>query len=237
MAAVSKKIAIIQSNYIPWKGYFDIINEVDEFILYDTVQFTKNTWRNRNRIKTQQGVKWLTIPVVHHFGQTILETQIADARWNVKHWRTLLQNYATAKYFADYRDLFERLYLGMNETSLSRVNRRFIGEICQILGITTKISWAQDYELLEGQTERLIHLCRQTSATEYLSGPAAMDYLDVSLFEAAGITLSFVDYSGYPPYDQLFPPFEHTVTVLDLIFNTGPDAPKYMKSFRTRKKT
>jgi hypothetical protein len=226
-----KKVAILQSNYIPWKGYFDLMNQVDEFIIYDIVQFTKNDWRNRNRIKTPRGVEWLTIPVLHHFGQTILETEISDRRWNAKHWRTICQNYAKAKYFANYKDLFESLYLGTSERSLSLVNCRFMTETCRLLGIKTKITWAQDYKIIKGQTERLVHLCQQAGATEYLSGHAARSYIDESLFVTEGIKLSYIDYSGYPVYDQLFPPFEHAVSIIDLIFNEGPHSASFMKSF------
>src|SRR5664280_3071364 len=102
---MGKRIAILQSNYIPWKGYFDLINSVDEFILYDTAQFTKNDWRNRNTIKTPQGILWLTIPVRHNFGQTIQETRVSDPSWGRRHWATLLQNYARAPHFGEYASL------------------------------------------------------------------------------------------------------------------------------------
>jgi len=121
--------------------------------------------------------------------------------------------------------------LGSDEKFLSKINYRFIMAICKILGIKTKISWSMDYELIEGKTERLVHLCKQAGATEYLSGPAAKDYIEEELFQKAGIKLTFMDYSGYPEYSQLYPPFEHKVSIIDLIFNVGSNAPKYMKSF------
>ena len=226
-----KKVAILQSNYIPWKGYFDLINSVDEFIIYDIVQFTKNDWRNRNRIKTPRGPEWLTIPVSHRFGQSILETKISDARWNLKHWRTIAQNYAHAKHFKQFRERIENLYIHCGHESLSRINLRFLRAICQILDIPTIITMAEDYEIIDGQTSRLVHLCRQSGATEYISGPAARDYIDESLFEAEGIQLSYFDYAGYPEYNQLFPPFDHAVSILDLIFNEGNGFQRYMKSF------
>src|SRR5208337_2736663 len=107
---MGKRIAILQSNYIPWKGYFDLINSVDEFILYDTAQFTKSDWRNRNRIKTRKGPIWLTIPVVHSFGQSIQDTVVSDQRWATKHWATLSQSYTRAPYFADQREWLEELF-------------------------------------------------------------------------------------------------------------------------------
>jgi hypothetical protein len=232
---MGKRVAILQSNYVPWKGYFDLINSVDEFILYDTAQFTKNDWRNRNKIKTAQGTTWLTIPVRHDFGQTIQETRVGKPDWAQKHWASLLQNYARAAHFREYMPLFESLYRELaDEEYLSTINHRFIGEICEILGIGTRITWSRDYRLAEGRIERLVDLCRQAGADEYLSGPAAKDYIEGNLFSDAGIALEFTDYSGYPEYDQLFPPFDHKVSILDLIFNEGPDAPNYLKSFVKR---
>jgi len=228
-----KTIAILQSNYIPWKGYFDLINMVDEFILYDEVQFTKNDWRNRNRVKTSRGSQWLTIPVLQQgLSQKICETKIADSRWRKKHWKTLCQWYSKARCFGEYRDRFEELYLGSEETYLSQINREFISAVNSILGIETTVSRSADYELIGGKTERLIGLCKQAGADGYVSGPAAKNYLEEELFRQNNIELSYISYEGYPEYTQLFPPFEHSVTVLDLIFNEGPNATKYMKSFK-----
>jgi len=233
---MGKRIAILQSNYIPWKGCFDMINSVDEFILHDTVQFTKFDWRNRNKIKTPRGVIWLTIPVRHISGQLIQETRVSDPAWSRKHWNRIMQNYAKALHFKEYKPLFESLYLDIaGEQFLSAINYRFLREVCAILGIRTPITWSRDYRLIDGQTERLVDLCRQAGADEYLTGPAAKNYIQEKLFSDAGITLTYMDYSGYPEYRQLYPPFEHRVSILDLIFNEGPDAPKYMKSFVGRK--
>ena len=229
---MGKRIAILQSNYIPWKGYFDLINSVDEFVLYDTAQFTKNDWRNRNKIKTPRGISWLTIPVCHNFGQTIHETRVSDPAWGPRHWSSLLQNYAGAPHFREYASLFEGLYRELDgEQYLSAVNYRFIREVCEIIGIGTPITWSRDYRLVDGKIERLVDLCRQAGADEYLSGPAARDYIHEEPFSDAGITLTYMDYSGYPEYRQLYPPFEHRVSILDLIFNEGPEARRYLKSF------
>lgn len=228
-----KKIAIVQSNYIPWKGYFDLINLVDEFVLFDDMQYTIRDWRNRNKIKTLNGLMWLTIPIQVKGGyyQKIRETVISDPMWNRRHWKSIVQNYSKAKYFHTFRELFEELYLRPNERFLSQINYRFLAAICEILGITTKLSWSMDYRLVEGKTERLIDLCKQAGATEYISGPTAKGYIDEELFGQEGISLKYIDYSGYPEYNQLFPPFEHRLSIIDLILNTGPDARKFMKSF------
>lgn len=229
---MGKRIAILQSNYIPWKGNFDMINSVDEFILHDSVQYTKGDWRNRNKIKTPKGTIWLTIPVCHGSGQSIQETRISDRSWTLTHWNQLVQNYSRAPHFKEHKRLFEGIYRSVaGEPFLSAVNHRFLREVCAILDIRTPITWSRDYRLIDGQTERLVDLCRQTGADEYLSGPAAKNYIRETLFSDAGITLTYMDYSGYPEYRQLYPPFEHAVSILDLIFNEGPDAPKFMKSF------
>ena len=180
-----KKIAILQSNYIPWKGYFDLINMVDEFILYDEVQYTKNDWRNRNKIKTPQGIQWLTIPVRQEsLDQKIKDTKISDKKWNIKHWRTISQNYSKSKYFKDYKDIFEELYLKCDEEYLSQINYKFITTINEILEIKTKLRWSSEFELVDGQTEKLLGICKDCNADIYLSGPAAKDYFNEEVSKA-----------------------------------------------------
>lgn len=229
-----KKIAILQSNYIPWKGYFDMIHMVDEFILYDDMQYTKRDWRNRNKIKTCDGIKWLTIPVVSKgkFYQKINETEVMDNEWIDVHMKSLEYNYKKAPYYKVYRDQIFSIYEQCREEKLlSNINYKFITEICRILGIHTKIVSSSEYSLVEGKTERLVGLCKSAKANAYLSGPAAKDYIVDELFEEACIKLEYMNYSGYPEYKQLFGEFDHAVTILDLIFNTGPYANAYMKSF------
>jgi hypothetical protein len=223
----SKIIAAIQSNYIPWKGYFDIINRADEFVLYDDVQYTKNDWRNRNKIKTNEGLIWLTIPINHKIGQKINEATVFSQNWRKKHWTTICQNYVRTRYFNDYKPVFEDLYLGNHEKYLSQINYQFICAINKILGITTKISWLTDYHVSEGKTDRLLDLIKQTGSNHYISGPSARSYLNEEEFKAAGISIEWINYGYYQEYTQLFPPFEHRVSVLDLIFNTGPEALNY----------
>ncbi|MCS6820379.1 MAG: WbqC family protein [Microscillaceae bacterium] len=228
-----KKVLITQSNYIPWKGYFDAIQLVDEVILYDDMQYTKRDWRNRNLIKTPQGVQWLTIPVEvkGKFFQAIKDVKISDHNWNTKHWKTLQTVYAKAPCFKEHKDFFENLYHNCHETYLSQINWYFLTHINHFLGIKTPMRFSSDFVLIEGKTERLVNLCQQLQATDYYSGSAAKSYLDEALFEQAGIRLHYLDYSGYPEYPQLYPPFTHQVSILDLIFNTGKQATKYMKYF------
>ncbi|MEI7437212.1 MAG: WbqC family protein [bacterium] len=234
MSAAQKSIAIVQSNYIPWKGYFDLIGMVDEFILYDTVQYTTRDWRNRNRIKTPRGAQWLTIPVQHgRREQTILETRADGSEWRRGHWKTIQRYYAHAGYWKQYSDELEALYLGDSSEFLSEINRAFLGTICGWLNIHTPIRRAQDYalpsELRLSPSDHLIALLRAAGASDYLSGPAARSYLDQSAFDAAGIRVHWMDYGGYPEYRQLWPPFVASVSILDLILNEGPAAHKFMK--------
>ncbi|RUR56549.1 WbqC family protein [Vreelandella populi] len=228
-----KKIAILQSNYIPWKGYFDLINMVDEFILYDTSQYTKNDWRNRNKIKSANGVSWLTIPVKQeHLNQRISDTVIASNNWAIKHWKTISQTYAKAKFFKIYSQPFKAYYLNTVDHSLSQINFELIKIINEILGIKTKIHWSSNFNLTGGQTENILSICEQLKAGIYLSGPSAKNYFNEQLAKEKAIKVEWMDYSDYPQYKQLHSPFEHSVTILDLIFNEGPNATTFMKSFK-----
>ena len=231
---ISNKIAILQSNYIPWKGYFDIIDSVDEFIFYDEMQYTKNDWRNRNKIKTQNGLIWLTIPCetkgIISGSQKINETKIVDKKWTKKHWNSIYNAYTKAPYFKEYKQIFEDLYKDCEkEEYLCKVNYKFIFAINELLGINTKISFSQDYGLIEGKTERLVDLVKKAGGTEYISGPAAKNYIDEELFSKANIKLTWMEYYGYKEYPQLYPPFEHGVSILDLIFNCGKKSINYIR--------
>ncbi|RYE38847.1 MAG: hypothetical protein EOP48_26490 [Sphingobacteriales bacterium] len=226
-----KKVAILQSNYIPWKGYFDMIAAVDEFILYDDMQYTRRDWRNRNQIKTPQGLQWLTLPVIvkGKYEQKIRDTEIDGLTWAPLHWKTLMQNYKRAPFFEEIAAWLEPLYIDAPSSALSEINRRFIEAICSYLGIQTKISNSWDYELIDGKTERLAALCRQAGGQIYISGPAAKDYVVESVFTEQQIELQWFDYLGYSEYPQLWGDFAHGVTVLDLLFNCGKNAPQYMR--------
>lgn len=227
-----KTVAIVQSCYIPWKGYFDLIERADEFIFYDDRQYTKNDWRNRNRIKTPEGAQWLTIPISQsgRHGQRIDEATASDLRWPAKHWKAIAQNYSRAPAFDEYADLFEQLYASINDPHLTVINGTFLRAICKVLGIPTTFSHSSDYPAEGKRSERVLSLCRAAGATRYLSGPRARGYLDESLFREAGIEIEYIDYSHYPEYPQLYPPFDHAVTILDLIFNVGEDAQRYLRS-------
>jgi hypothetical protein len=227
-----RRVAILQSNYIPWKGYFDIIRAVDLFVVLDDVQFTKNDWRNRNQVKTAAGPKWLTVPVVTagRLEQTIDATRIA-CPWTRRHVETARQAYSRGAGFAAMWPRVAALYeAAAEEPMLARVNAIFLRGLCELLGIATPFVAARDLGGEGRKADRVLALCRAVGAGLYLSGPAASAYLDPATFAAAGIELRFADYSGYPAYPQLHGPFIHQVSVLDLLLNTGLDAPRYMKA-------
>lgn len=227
-----KTVAVVQSCYLPWKGYFDLIAAVDEFILYDSAQFTRRDWRNRNRIKTAQGLCWLTIPLQQkgQYAARICDMRTSDPRWAARHLATIRHHYAAAPYFAAHADWIAALYATLDTPWLSEINAHFLRALCARLGITTPINSCLDYTLPAEQdaTERLLALCRQAGATRYLSGPAARAYLRAESFAAAGIDLRYMDYTGYPEYRQRFGPFEHAVSIIDLLLNTGDAAHRHL---------
>ncbi|MDY3113628.1 MAG: WbqC family protein, partial [Helicobacter sp.] len=219
-------MAISQSNYIPWRGYFDLINSVDEFILYDTMQYTRRDWRNRNLIKTPQGVQWLSVPVDSKgkYTQSIDATKISTQSYKRKHLESLRHNYAKAPYFKEYYEWFAMLLNSVNTIYLSELNTALIIAINKLLGITTKITHSSSYILSGDKTERLCEICKQVGANEYISGPSAKCYMDLSVFKKANIEVKFFNYDNYMEYPQLYTPFVNSVSILDLIFNVGKNA-------------
>jgi hypothetical protein len=227
------RVAIIQSNYIPWKGYFDIIRDVDTFVFLDDVQYTVRDWRSRNRIKTKDGLKWLSVPVGADTRRLIHEVAITDHRWQAEHWTLIEQSYAKTPFFNQYRELFEEFYRGRVWTNLSEMNQYLTRRVArECLGLTTTFRDSREFQVEGRKLDRLLDLIVQTGATSYLSGPSARDYIDAQRFAELGIELAYKDYSGYPEYPQLYPPFEHAVSVLDLLFNVGPDAPDFLWGWR-----
>jgi WbqC-like protein family len=225
-----KTVAIVQSNYIPWKGYFDLMARVDEFILYDDVQYTRRDWRNRNRLKSPEGVRWLTIPVQvkGRYLQRIDETFVSDPRWGERHWATLKGWYGKAPFFERYRETLESLYRDTRAHELSAINRRFLEVLRDLLDIATPLSSSNEYPGEGHRTERLLSICRAAGADRYVSGPAAREYLEEERLRAAGIEVQWMSYEGYPEYPQLHPPFEHAVSILDLLLNVGEETSRYM---------
>lgn len=228
-----KKVVVLQSNYIPWKGYFDLIHDADSFIFYDDVQYTKNDWRNRNKIMMAGGPKWLTIPTGTDSHRLICDVTLADTSWQAAHWESIRQSYRRAPFFKLYREFFEEIYLGRTWQSLSELNQHMIRHIASdLLGIQTVFDDSRNYRLEGQRLERLLDLVAQSGATHYISGPAAKSYIEESRFADAGVTLVWKNYADYPAYEQTSLPFEHGVSIVDLLFNAGPQSPDLIWGWR-----
>jgi hypothetical protein len=226
-------VVILQPSYIPWRGVFDQIQRADLFIFYDDVQYDKRGWRNRNQIKTTRGKQWLTIPVHSRGAQTqnipINQIRIAwDDPWNETHLRAIRQSYSKAPYFEQYRTLLESFYQRRDEL-LADFTIDFTIALARELGNShTRFMRSSEISSINGQkTDRLIQILKCVGATHYISGPSARDYIETEKFEEAGISLEYMQYS-YPEYPQLYDPFDPQVSVLDLLFMTGPEAPNYI---------
>jgi hypothetical protein len=234
---LGKSVVITQSNYIPWRGYFDMLRSADEVILLESVQYTRRDWRNRNRIKTPNGPLWLTIPVEAkgRYNQAIDETLISDTGWAAAHIRSIELAYRRAAHFGTVSPwLFPLLEDVAKEPLLTNINERLIRAICQRLNIAVPIrrcSEVLDREALRvmDPTERLLKLCLAGGATHYLSGPAAKSYLDVELFAQHGIEVGWMDYSGYKEYPQLWGDFDPSLSIVDLLLNAGPEAEYFLE--------
>ncbi len=226
------KAVILQPSYIPWRGYFHQVQKADVFVFYDCVQYDADGWRNRNQIKTANGPVWLTIPV-HAKGNTSNGTVIKDVSmdslkpWRTKHWRTLEQSYAKAPHFKRYADLLRGFY-ERTDVLLADFTCDLTVTIARELGIShTQFVRSSTLPAAGAKTDRLIHLLKHLGATHYISGPSARGYLEEDKLVAAGIALEYMHYD-YPNYPQLHGAFLPQVSILDLLFNTGPDAPRYI---------
>lgn len=217
-----KRVAIVQPNYVPWRGYFHLIASVDEFILLDDVQYTARDWRNRNLVKTADGVRWLTIPVHGGRDLRINEVEIADPGWGAMHLAVLTQAYRSAPAFERTMAWLSGLYAG-EWRLLSDACGAFLERICAELGIATRLSAASAYGAGGSKSRRLLELCLAAGADEYVSGPAARSYLDEGIFARAGIAVRWFDYP-YRPYPQLHGPYEPRLSILDLLLNLGTEA-------------
>lgn len=223
------KVVVLQSNYIPWKGYFDLINDADVFVYYDEVQYTKNDWRNRNKIYSANGEQWLTIPILKDaVKQKISEVKIMDNSWQQLHHKSIYYAYKKAPFFSQIEPLINEVYLEMEWLSLVELDRYLIEKISSMIGIQTRFVDSKNYDLSGERVERLMNILIQLGATQYISGPSAKDYLSGSeyLFEQNKIELIYKDYSNYPQYKQMREPFLHSVSILDLLVNVKLDKVK-----------
>ncbi|MEZ8252959.1 WbqC family protein [Vibrio splendidus] len=222
-----RKLAILQSNYIPWKGYFDIINRADLFVFHDDLQYTKNDWRNRNKIKTTRGLEWLTIPCGTNEKRLICDVEIKDKKWRAKHKSKIIESYRKCKFFDEYKYLLDFIY-DSDWDNLSELNQSVIKLISRdVLGFDTDFIDSRELNLELKKQERVLEIIDKLGFNCYISGPAAKDYIDEGLFNEKGVVLEWMDYSKYKEYPQTNGDFEHFVSILDLIFNTGSEAKRY----------
>jgi hypothetical protein len=225
------RAAVIQPSYIPWRGYFHQIQRADVFVFYDDVQYDKHGWRNRNRIKTAAGPRWLTIPVLSK-GNVVERTPIHeiaivwDEPWNKKHWATLTQAYGRAPHFRRYAPRLEAFYQRRPE-HLADFTIELTIELARELGIERRWVRSSTLGVSGSRTDRLLAVLTGLGVTHYISGPRARAYLEEEKLRAANITLEYMTYE-YPEYEQLYPPYDPQVSILDLLFMVGPDAPRYI---------
>lgn len=226
------RVGVIQSCYFPWRGYFDFIRSVDLFVIYDDTQYSRGSWRNRNKLKMPNGTKWFTVPVIHEtLEQRIEEVRINDLiPWREKHLNQLEENYRRAPYYFDAKELMRSVLMEKYEL-LSGLNVASLAKVCEYFGIRTPICRSSDFAARGSGTERLIALLRELKATTYLSGPAAREYIHERLFFDAGIELEYKTYQ-YAPYPQLWGAFDGAVSVLDLIANCGPKSVGFINSLQ-----
>ena len=224
------RVGVIQSNYLPWRGYFDFIDDVDVFVVHDDLQFTKGDWRNRNRIKTPQGARWLTVPVHYRSStQLICETAIDHSRnWQRDHRNLIAASLGRAPYLRETLEILEP-HFDARHATISDLNVDLLRSICGYLDIRTPLVMSADFRLTRTRTERLIELLTAMGATTYVSGPSARNYLDESQFADAGIVLEYKQYV-YPTYPQLWGPFDNAMSIVDTIANCGPEAREVLKS-------
>ena len=221
------RVAIVQSCYIPWKGYFDLIRSVDHFILLDDVQYSRGDWRNRNQIKTVAGLKWLSVPLRHSgtFPALINTMEIADAEWRGRHCSLIEQAYRGCAGWPVLKGWMAESLRTAEGAMLSEVNEKLLRSLCKMLDIATPISRSETYAVrCDDPTERVIRLCRAVGASTYVSGPRAKAYIEERQFEDAGVTLEYFSYDGYPEYPQPHGPFVHAVSIVDTIACLGKDA-------------
>ncbi len=228
-----RKVAISQSNYIPWKGYFDLINQADDFVILDSVQYTRRDWRNRNKIKTSNSLIWLTVPVKvkGQYLQRICDVKINGNDWVYDHWKSIELSYKKAKYFDEICMWLKPLYFENEYIFLSDLNKKFIMAILSYLGIKTNILCSSQFKEVSKKDQRILHILKDLSATDYISGPAAKSYIDEENFQAENIKIKWIDYNNYPSYQQLWGDFVHEVSIIDLLFNCGKSSLFHLKEY------
>lgn len=232
---MGKTVAILQPNYIPWRGYFDLMSRVDEFILYDDTQYTRRDWRNRNKIIQAGKIQWLSIPVEARgkYDQLIKDVRIADSSWQKTHLKSLQHAYAKAPFFDDLWEGLSEVYARKPYSWLLDADIDFLNFIKAYLGLATKITLSSDYQALGARTEKLVALCLAAGASAYVSGPSARSYIETSHFETAGVALSYIAYPRYPDYAHVSR-YDAHVSILDAMMHCGRDTAEHFQNHALR---
>lgn len=228
------KIAVVQSSFLPWRGYFHLIRTVDKFVFYESAQYTRRDWRNRNKIKTKDGVSWITVPVRSkgNYDMKISEVKFSDQPWQRKLLNSIQHAYKKSPYFDDLYPLILEVILDKNISGLSELNIKLVKSISSYLRFDTE--FIIDSELIRedfyelGKSEKLIYFCRETSSKHYYSGPLAKTYMEDSAFKNAGIELTYFKYSLAKEYPQRWGKFKENLSILDLLFNLGEDTVDFL---------
>ena len=230
------RVAICQPTYLPWLGYFDLMDQVDTFVLLDTVQFEKQSWQQRNRIKTPTGLQWLTVPIVFRgrSGQKICEVEIRDTNFGRTHMRAIELNYSRGRFFPDFFPGISAI-LGSIDPGMRLVdlNVRLLEWFVKVLGIRTPMVLASSLDEAGKRTLLLANLCRKLGAEQYVSPLGSAEYLlgELAVMTEAKIETLFHNYV-HPQYEQRFPPFLPFASVIDLIFNEGDRSMEIIRSGR-----
>jgi hypothetical protein len=232
------RAVVLQSNYLPWKGYFDLIASADVFVVYDSVQYTKNDWRNRNRLMTKNGPIWLTLPVITagRFGQSIKDAEISDASALSRHWKTIVQTYGNLEGFSDVAGELSDTFNALSAaTKLHDVNVGLLRTVLRLLSIGTEILDDSVFSYsADDPTARLVQICAELGANSYLTGPAGLNYLDIEQFQSRAIAVEVIEYQHYSTYSQFGSgEFEHSVSVIDLLAHQGVDGARTEMRGRT----
>jgi WbqC-like protein family len=225
------RVTIHQPQFLPWLGYLDKIDQSDLFVVLDNVQFKKNEWQNRNRIRTAQGWQWLTVPIRQQFGQLLNQVRTnPEVDWASKHWRALEMHYAHATHAEQYLKGLRNIY-DQRWDRLVDLNLAVLRWLLETFRITTRLCLASELKLRDDPTDRLIDVCREVGADEYLAGPGAADYMDISRFRASGIRLRIQEFR-HPMYRQCYEPFVSGLSGIDLLLNVGESALACLRAAR-----
>jgi hypothetical protein len=220
---MTRRAVVLQPMYLPWMGYFGMVETADVFVFYDDVQFVRRSWQRRNRIKVPDGdFTWLTVPVEKDFGQAINEVEIKDTGWQEDHWQSITHSYANAPFFDEYSDILREIY-DQTWGQLVELDVQIISRLCDAFGVGSDFRFSSELDVEGEKTNRLVNILQNIEADEYVSGPGAKDYLDPDMFEEAAIDLYWHEFP-HPEHEQVHGEFVSHLSAIDLLFHKGPNA-------------